>query len=54
MDIFRLNPFFVRSSFQTPSTRESIEQTACLNPFFVRSSFQTLRRLAIRRRASWS
>ena len=36
-----LNPFFVRSSFQTIPTRSIIGCILSLNPFFVRSSFQT-------------
>ena len=37
-----LNPFFVRSSFQTQSGPIAVACPRCrLNPFFVRSSFQT-------------
>ena len=39
----RLNPFFVRSSFQTVGGHGTQRSQKSLNPFFVRSSFQTSR-----------
>jgi len=36
----RLNPFFIRASFQ--SRTRMISRLSCLNPFFIRASFQSI------------
>ena len=41
-----LNPFFVRSSFQTEHHPSTNHIGTGLNPFFVRSSFQTIEWIA--------
>ena len=41
-----LNPFFVRSSFQTCRRTGDFAPPSGLNPFFVRSSFQTEAKIA--------